>query len=612
MTNIHILLFPIILPLCFAAVLLFMNSSMKGLRGAVAVTGALANFALAAFLFKKDISLTIPWAGFGMDFSLKLMQFNGFVVLAAAFFTLAIVIYSLAFLKEKYAAITGKFYFYLFLATAMTNGAVLADNLIVMIFFWEGILIPLYGMIALGHKDAYKTAMKAFIIVGISDFCILLGIALAGHISGTMTISQMSIPMGQYANIAFLLLMIGAISKAGSMPFHSWIPDAAVDSPLPFMAFMPAALEKLLGIYFLGRITLDIFQLTPASHMTTVLMVIGIITILFAVMMALIQKDFKRLLSYHAISQVGYMILGIGTALPIGIVGGLFHMINHAMYKSCLFLTGGSVEKQAGTTELSKLGGLGKLMPVTFTCFIIAAAAISGVPPLNGFFSKELVYDAALERGWFFYAAALAGSFFTAASFLKLGHTAFMGKLSDMNKNVKEAPISMLIPMITIALVCVFFGLFNTIPLANFIVPAIGARAEGHVFGGFHVSLMLVTFTLISLLAAFLNHVYGVKKSGSALGAADHIHHSPMLSRIYDDAEKKQSDPYEMGMGFTRFFSGMLYKLDRTVDWFYNGFTVKVSFLFSNIICLLHDGNYSSYLVWSVLGGAVIVFTLLR
>ena len=140
------------------------------------------------------------------------------------------------------------------------------------------------------------------------------------------------------------------------MPFHSWIPDAAIDADLPFMALFPAALEKLLGIYFLARISLEMFKLTPTSWISTLMMIIGSITIIFAVMMALIQKDYKRLLSYHAISQVGYMILGIGTAVPIGIVGGLFHMINHAMYKSGLFLTAGSIEKQTGTTDLKKLG----------------------------------------------------------------------------------------------------------------------------------------------------------------------------------------------------------------------------------------------------------------
>lgn len=605
-----IFLTPILLPLVFALALLFMGKVRNGVREAVAALGAAANFALAVSLFGKEASFSAPWAGFGMDLSFKLYTFNSFIVLAAAFFTLAIVIYALSFLSDKFQP--HKFYFFLFLSTAMVNGAVLADNLIVMLFFWEGLLIPLYGMITLGGGNAWKTAVKAFIIVGISDLCMMFGIALAGHIAGTLNISQMHIQLGQYANIAFILLMIGAIAKAGSMPFHSWIPDAAVDAPLPFMSFMPAALEKLLGIYFLAKISLDMFALTPDSRLTTLLMIIGVVTILFAVMMALIQKDFKRLLSYHAISQVGYMILGIGTGVPAGIVGGLFHMINHAMYKSCLFLTGGAVEKQAGTTDLKKLGGIGVKMPFTFACFIIAAAAISGVPPLNGFFSKELVYDGALERGWFFYAAALAGSFFTAASFLKLGHSAFMGKLSKENENVKEAPILMLIPMMAIATVCIFFGLFNKIPLSNFIVPALGARAEGHVFGGFHVSIMLVAFTLIVLVAALLNHLYGVKKSGNALGAADHIHHSPMLSNIYDEAERPESDPYDAGLKTAGIIAKGLYYTDKAIDWCYNVLTVRLSYVVSNISTMIHDGNYSSYLIWSVVASAAVVLMLIR
>ena len=136
-------------------------------------------------------------------------------------------------------------------------------------------------------------------------------------------------------------------------------------------------------------------------------------------------------------------------------------MINNAIYKSCLFLTGGAVEKQAGTTDLEKLGGIGSKMPITFACFIITAASISGIPPFNGFFSKELVYDGALERGRIFYIMAVAGSFFTMASFLKLGHAAFLGKISEKNKNVREAPVAMLLPMIILASICVLFGIYN-------------------------------------------------------------------------------------------------------------------------------------------------------
>jgi formate hydrogenlyase subunit 3/multisubunit Na+/H+ antiporter MnhD subunit len=609
--NIHInaLFIPILLPLVFGLLLLVWPKALKAALGWAAVFGAALNMALAVLFFGKQSVVTIPWAGFGMDFSMRLYGFSSFILLAAAFFTLAVVFYCVSFLKDKDFA--GKFYFYLFLTTAMVNGAVLANNLILMLFFWEGLMVPLYGMISIGKPDAYKTAVKAFIIVGISDLCLMLGIGLTGHLAGTLTMTDIHLPLSRYANAAFILLMIGAISKAGSMPFHSWIPDAANDAPLPFMAFLPAALEKLLGIYFLSRISLDLFIMNPDSKLSYIMMTVGVITILFAVMMALIQKDYKRLLSYHAISQVGYMVLGIGTAVPVGIVGGIFHMINHAMYKSGLFLTGGSVEKQAGTTDLKKLGGLGLKMPITFACFIITAAAISGVPPLNGFFSKELVYDGALERHWIFYAGALLGSFLTAASFLKLGHSAFMGKLSDENKNVKEAPVVMLIPMITIALVCVFFGLFNGIPLSKFIVPVLGERGLGHVFSGFPANMMLVLATCVVLIAAFLNHIFGVKKSGSGLGAADHIHHAPVLSTVYGQAEKN-GDPYDIGYGLANIISRFLYNVDKAFDWCYNGFSVKISYFASNVLCAIHDGNYSSYLLWSVVGAGAVLFMLFR
>jgi formate hydrogenlyase subunit 3/multisubunit Na+/H+ antiporter MnhD subunit len=438
------------------------------------------------------------------------------------------------------------------------------------------------------------------------------GIALAGHLAGTLTISKISLDIAGLGGLAFILLMIGAISKAGSMPFHSWIPDAALDAPLPFMAILPASLEKLLGIYFLARISLDMFKLNPHSWVSMVMMIVGALTILLAVMMALIQKDYKRLLSYHAISQVGYMILGIGTLVPVGIVGGLFHMINHAMYKSCLFLTGGSVEKQAGTTDLAKLGGLWKKMPVTFICFIIAAASISGVPPFNGFFSKELIYDGALERGVIFYVAALLGSFLTAASFLKLGHSAYFGKLNKEHDGVKEAPIQMLLPMIVIAGLCVLFGLWNALPLNNLIQPILGSRLEGHNFSGFHFNPLLVGGTIVALLAALINHLIGTKISGSGLGAADHIHHAPGLSKVYDKAEKRLFDPYDIVLKIVDRISKIAWGIDRGIDSVYNVFSVNAAFAVSNVIRSVHNGNYARYIIWSLTGAGMLIYLLMK
>jgi len=431
----------------------------------------------------------------------------------------------------------------------------------------------------------------------------MIGILLTAHLAGTLTISKISLPLGGLGSIAFILLMIGAIAKGGSMPFHSWIPDAALDAPLPFMALVPAAFEKLLGIYFLTRISLDMFALSAGSWVSILMMTIGALTIILAVMMALVQKDYKRLLSYHAISQVGYMILGIGTAVPAGIVGGLFHMINNALYKSCLFLTGGAVEKQAGTTDLEKLGGIGAKMPVTFACFIITALSISGVPPFNGFFSKELVYDGALERGMIFYLAAVVGSFFTAASFLKLGHAAFLGKISQENQKVKEVSWMMLLPMIVIAALCVVFGVFNTLPLDKFIQPVLGqVRLEGKSFSGFPANMMLVAVTLIVLIAALINHILAVKAKGSAIRATDNFHYAPVLSVIYAKAENKFFDPYEIGMMIMRVIARIAFYCDRFIDWLYSGLTAGLTFGLSAFIRRLHNGSYSTYLAWCLVG----------
>ena len=605
------LLIPILLPLLAGLLVLTVRRAVLPVRELIALLVTAANLVIAIRLFGREINYGCAWAGFGMDFALRLYHFSGFIMLAAAGFSLAVALYSWKFMRARDHV--NQYYGYLLISLAMVNGAVLADHLVVLLFFWEGLLGTLFGMIAIGSQGAFKAATKAFVICGVTDLCMMFGIALTGHAAGTLTISGIHLPLGPLSSAAMILLMIGAISKAGSMPFHSWIPDAAVAAPLPFMAFLPASLEKLLGIYFLARISLDMFQLVPLSWISTLMMIIGCVTILLAVMMALVQKDYKRLLSYHAISQVGYMILGIGTALPVGIVGGLFHMINHAMYKSCLFLTAGSVEKQAGTTNLAKLGGIGVKMPLTFGCFVVAAASISGVPPFNGFFSKELVYDAALERNVIFYAAALMGSFFTAASFLKLGHAAFLGKRNPSHDQVREAPWSMLLPMIAIAGLCVVFGLWNSLPLRQLIQPVLGEqRLEGHDFAGFPQSLFLVGLTVVCLVGALLNHLFGVKRAGSGLGASDHIHHAPLLEGTYARAERGLFDPYHIGVQCVNGLAAVAARVDKAIDWLCSAATARLSALLGNGIRLVHNGSYTMYVLWALVAAAAILVFLAR
>jgi NADH-quinone oxidoreductase subunit L len=328
-------------------------------------------------------------------------------------------------------------------------------------------------------------------------------------------------------------------------------------------------------------------------------------------MMALVQKDYKKLLSYHAVSQVGYMVLGIGTAVPAGIIGGIFHMVNNALYKSCLFLTAGSVEKQAGTTDLEKLGGLARKMPLTCACFIVTACAISGVWPLNGFFSKELVFDGALERGLAFYLVAVAGSFFTAASFLKLGHAAFFGKRSQENENVREAGLGMLLPMLVIAAICVIFGVFNGFPLAKLIQPILGAvRLQGASYAHASVNIKLAGISVAVLLLALMNHAYGVALKKSGLHALDHLRYAPVISRIYDLAERGFFDPYNAGIRLAGFISRLSFTLDSKINWFYDVLAVRISLSVTERLKRLHSGNLSVYLSWSLLGLAAMVIVL--
>jgi NADH-quinone oxidoreductase subunit L len=600
----------IAIPLLTGIVMFFIPEGLRRIKESLAVFSTFIGLILSIYLFKFSFIYKIPWISQGMDFSLRLYHFSAFMILATWVFAFLICLYSTVFMRGK--NFLNQFYAYFLIIVAFANGAFLANNLLLLLFFWEGILGLLFCMIAIGGKEAYKAATKAFIISGIGDLCMMLGIVLVGHISGTLVISNINLPLTNgLANLAFILVMIGAISKAGAMPFHSWIPDASVQAPLPFMSLVPAALEKLLGIYLLARISLDMFKLTVNSGMSLLLMIIGGLTIILSVMMALIQKDYKKLLSYHAVSQVGYMVLGIGTALPAGIIGGLFHMINNALYKSGLFLTAGAVEKQTGTTNLEKLGGLARKMPVTFICFIITALAISGVWPFNGFFSKELIYDGALERGLIFYVVAVLGSFFTAASFLKLGHTVFFGKLSEKDSKVREVPFNMLFPMFTISAVCVIFGVFNRIPLNKLILPILNPEVlMHHNFNVFNSNMKLIAISAVVLFLAMLNHFYGVAMKKSALHALDHIRFAPGLSTIYDLAEKGVFDPYNLGLRLVNLLARLSFVVDRRINWAYDFLVARLSTDISSQLKKVHSGNFSVYLSWSLLGFAAIIIIL--
>ena len=467
----NILLYPIIIPVVFG---IFCFVVPKKLRG-IALIGSLITFALTIYMFfQGPLSLV-------KDGSLifRLDNLSRFILMASTLFGVLIVLYSFKFM-ERFTRIS-EYYAYTLWTVSFACGAILSNSLVWLLIFWTLLAITLFLLIDIGGPEARRAAKKTLIIVGGSDVVMILGVGALWIITKKLQMDEINVPVtGGLTMVAFLCLAITAFTKAGAMPFHTWIPDCAEKAPIPVTAFLPASVDKLLGIYLLARIALDLFVLNRAASL--VLLIVGSVTIVGAVLFAIIQHDFKVLLSYHAVSQVGYMVLGIGTGNPIGIAGGIFHMLNHAIYKGCLFLCGGAVEHRVGTTQLKKLGGLARKMPITLITCVISALAISGIPPMNGFVSKWMVFQGCAILGqngdklWLIWLlAAVLGSALTLFSFMKFIHGTFFGsKEKEEFKDVKEVNFTMWIPMVVLALLCIVFGIFAfQFPLKYFIGPAI-------------------------------------------------------------------------------------------------------------------------------------------
>ena len=541
----------------------------------------------------------------------RLDYLNSFVILSIFIFSVLVIIYSLRFMQGKSRLF--EYYLWIILTSLASIGAVLANNLILLLVFWGFLGLTLYLLINMGDKNSDKVAKKTFIIVGGSDCLMLLGIAIIYLLTGTFQMDKIHLAVGDsgLTVLAFLCLVIASFAKAGAMPFHTWVPDCAESAPLPVVAFLPAALDKLLGIYLLARVCLNLFIMNQA--MNIFLMLIGAFTILAAVMMALVQHNLKRLLGYHAVSQVGYMVLGIGTGIPIGIAGGIFHMLNNTIYKSCLFLAGGNVESKAQTAELDKLGGLARTMPLTYISCLIASLAISGVPPFNGFVSKWMVYQGLISSfrdagrglqisGIISLAAAMIGSALTLASFMKLIHATFLGQVHNaagMRHN--EVSWQMWFPCLVLAGICVLFGVFAyQIPLRYFISPILANQ----IFIGFWspgLATILIIAGLISGLIVFklskLNLSFrqdspfvggetSVLEESRVSGTEFYntVKEMNVLSKIYKLAEDKFFDIYDLGQ--------------------------RGTFGVANLLRYLHNGVLPTYLVWCLLGMIVMFFVL--
>ncbi len=603
--DVTALLLNIFLPFAAAALLFLVPKKLKLIPEILSflVTLFCLASALRFFLLGVQVRFTMllfSLGNFEFAFDVGTTSLNTFMLLFTAGFAFLISMYSFRYMADKEKR--KKYYIFLLTALGGASGALVSNHLLVFLLFWEVVSVSLYFLITTGGKGSREGATKTMAMIGAADGCLLLGIGILWYISQLLYLDVITLSINSWLSaLCFILLMIGAITKAGAMPFHSWIPKASEKAPASVMALLPASIDKLLGIYLLFILCTRIFVLPQGLLLT--LMIIGVITIVAAVMMALVQHRLPHLLSYHAISQVGYMVLGIGTGLPLGIAGGLFHMLNHSIYKSCLFLCAGAVEHKTGTVELEKLGGLAKAMPVTFLSCLIAALSISGVPLFNGFVSKWLIYQGLISggHGWLliFLIAAMFGSALTLASFIKVIYSVFLGRTSDVSKKVKkDVPFTMQLPMLVLALLCLLFGIWYTLPLNAFINPATGAAPA--VIGSWNSILAIILLgggLVIGLFIYLAGRIIGKSRTGRTFIGGEElaaeearvpgtdfynsIRDIRPLSAVYNIQARGALDPY---------------------NWF-----GKLGLWCSGLLKKIHNGILPLYVFWTLLGMGVLI-----
>jgi len=611
----------ILLPIAVGLLLLLVPDKLRTVKGIIALLVSIVTGYLAILVYTNNIeagtlSELTNGAGlslFGIDLmkdTLRYAIFNAdnlskLIVIFISIFSILILLYSLVYIKDGRAK---NYYPYFLVTIGCSYGAVLADNLLLFITFWGVLGLTLYKLIPGNNEESSATAKKTLILIGASDSIMLIGIALIWRLTGSLNISATALPTDNVLTVtAFLALMIGSFTKAGAFPFHTWVPDYAQNAPASSSALLPASLDKLLGIYFLARLTSGMFLLN--KWLTLLLLSIGVITIISAVMMALVQHNYKRLLGFHAVSQVGYMILGLGLGSPIGIAAGLFHMINHALYKSGLLLSAGCIEYRTGKENIDDLGGLSRTMPLTFFSALIFAMAISGVPPLNGFASKWMIYQGIIDFGigsdlpnklWIIWLGfAVLGSALTLASFIKLIGGIFLSRGKPDFKNIKEVPILMWLPLLILALFCIVFGILAT----NIIVPKLFMPITGEFqFTGFWNSSLVSLLVLISIaLGVTIYLVTGLKKfrtEDSFIGG----------EKIQDETGYPTPEFYKT-ISEIGFFSWMYKKAEK--KWF-DIYDISKSFVLwvSHQLSETHTGILPAYVIW-VFAGLIIMLLIM-
>lgn len=519
------------------------------LRNEFSFIGTVLTLYLAFRIFlitrTKSISFNLGQI-FGTNLTLYADAFTGLFLLLLAFWGLMLILYSFRYTRKLTQKQQTLYYFYLIAILAGSNGLVLSKSLILLLLFLGSLVFTSYGMVVLGRKYEEKVFATIGWIQVIPYLIIGLGIVLLVKHTGVIeTISQSKIPLNRpLPIIIFILLAIGILARIVLYSFSYWTPKVVNSNfSSTISALTPAIINNFLGTYLFIRILLALFDFSSNLELRYILMTLGALTVLILAVKALVSNSLIHRLSYYSASQVGYIILGISTLTPIGIAGGVFQSVNNLIYLSVLVLTSSSVEFRTKTQDLKSLGGLATKMVWTFGAFLVAAFALAGIPPLNGFFSQAMILQGIFSlnnlSSIILFSLVILGSIIILVSVLKLIQTIFLGTRPQSLARTIEVGFSMNLPPIILALLCLILGIFAQRIAFNFLIlsslrPILSSIIPAELFSSKLITIIMITWLTVGILIYLITIILKIKSKSMFVGGeeSNHLRRAPKKFEI--------------------------------------------------------------------------------
>jgi hydrogenase-4 component B len=592
----------------------------------------------------------------GSSFTLRVDPLSAIFLAIVAVVALLSTLYSVRYMEHYTHDNVAKFFPVLLLCIASMTGVLVCADFFFFLIFWESMTLTSYFLVTFESENpaSQRAGLKYFIITHGATLCMVAAALLLWRVSGSFafdairqTLADSLVTRPVLAHTIIFLFFLGFATKAGVLPMGDWLPDAHPVAPSGMSATLSGALVKL-GIYGLVRLFCSFLVASPSLRAWgIVLAVAGTGSLFVGNLTALRQTDTKRLMAFSTIGQIGYICLGLGVGTyclglypalaTIALAGTILHAVNHACFKSCLFLGAGSMLYRTGKRDMDQLGGLARFMPYTASTTAIASLSIAGVPPLNGFVSKWLIVAACLLAGMRFPLFLVLGltalfiSLATLAAYLKVLASAFLGK-GDENVGVEEVPISMIVPQVGLAALCVLLGVFpqfalrfigraiagaTALPLAGVEATRIGGGlrlSDGSPVGFWSPLAILAALAILALLS------YAIQRAGGAQSRRVPVwccgeEHAPAevrypASSLYLPFKHAFQGIYPSGrVRVPRFPASLRRALDFD-RWLYIP-TVKAVDSAADRVSRTHVGIPQIYLLWIIIGAMVVTGILL-